>query len=107
MMIAHPCASSCNPQNIHTWAGLMSSSEKQVKEAISKWIEVIVPYQAAPFPPIPVPLFLFDWTHGGASVCQGKETLQVILSLYISPWSGCLSISCMCLVSTAPFWEHL
>jgi len=76
---------------------------------ISEWLEVIVLHQAAPFWPVQVPLFLFEWTHGGASVCQGKETLQIILALhlYFLLIRTFLSILCVGLVSTAPFWEYL
>ena len=107
--ITRPCASSCNPHSVHLWAGLVPASEKQVKEAISEGVEIIVLYQAASFWPIQVPLFLFEWTHGGGSVCQGKETLQIILALYLyfSLIRTSLPVHCVGLVSTAPFWEHL
>lgn len=54
-------------------------------------------------------LFLFEWTHGGASVCQGKETLQIILALYFYFFliRMALSVHRVGLVSAAPFREHL
>lgn len=54
-------------------------------------------------------LFLFECTLGGASVCQGKEMLQIILALhfYFSPIRTALSVHRVGLVSAAPFREHL
>lgn len=108
-----PALAAHTASTFETWAELVPCSEKQVKEVISERIEIIVLHQAAPFWPVQVPLFLFEWTHGGASLCQEEKKktkpLQVTLALYLyfSLIRTSLSIHRVGLVSTAPFWEHL
>lgn len=84
--------SSCNPHSTLSQTGLVPYSESRISECL----EITELCEAVSFWPIEHPLFLFEWTHGGASVCQGKETLQIILALFTFPPDQDVSFYSLC-----------
>lgn len=73
--IRRPRANWCSPYSLCIWntGRVTALLRKAGKEATSEWLEMTVLHQAAPFRPVLALLFLFEWTHGGAFLCQGKS----------------------------------